>query len=116
MPFTSKPAARTSAEQDFTVPFQIRPSPYFYFMMTLSATEDRANMTRWLDEAIAGRPIGITHKVRIVKLPITGDWAATEYGLSGEELDQVSRGASASNRLHTARRYSVASHRGRSRH
>ena len=61
-------------------------------MKTLSATEARANMTRWLDEAIAGRAIGITHKGRVVKLqpvPVTEDWASEEYGLSSEELDQA---------------------------
>jgi len=49
-------------------------------------------MTRWLDEAIAGRAIGITHKGRVVKLqpvPVTEDWASDEYGLSSEELDQA---------------------------
>ncbi len=49
-------------------------------------------MTRWLDEAIAGQSIGITHKGRIVKLqpvPVTEDWAAEEYGLTGEELDRA---------------------------
>jgi len=61
-------------------------------MKTLSPTEARANMTRWLDQAIAGQPIGITHKGRIVKLqpvPVTEDWAATEYGLTSEELDRA---------------------------
>ena len=49
-------------------------------------------MTRWLDKAIAGQSIGITHKGRIVKLqpvPVTEDWAAEEYGLSGAELDRA---------------------------
>ena len=49
-------------------------------------------MTRWLDEAIAGQSIGITHKGRIIKLqpvPVTEDWAAQEYSLSGEELDKA---------------------------
>jgi len=50
-------------------------------------------MTRWLDQAIAGQSIGITHKGRIIKLqpvPVTEDWAADEYGLTGPELDQAS--------------------------
>lgn len=49
-------------------------------------------MSRWLDQAIAGQSIGITHKGRIVKLqpvPVTEDWAAEEYGLTGEELDRA---------------------------
>jgi hypothetical protein len=49
-------------------------------------------MTRLLDQAIAGESIGITHKGRIIKLqpvPVTEDWAAAEYGLSGDELDQA---------------------------
>jgi antitoxin (DNA-binding transcriptional repressor) of toxin-antitoxin stability system len=61
-------------------------------MKTLSPTEVRANMTRWLDQAIAGKSIGITHKGRIVKLqpvPVTEDWAAEEYGLTSAELDVV---------------------------
>jgi len=61
-------------------------------MKTLSPTEARANMTRWLDRAIAGQSIGITHKGRIVKLqpvPVTEDWAAEEYGLTGAELDRA---------------------------
>lgn len=61
-------------------------------MKTLSPTQARANMTRWLDEAIAGKAIGITHKGRIVKLqpvPVTEDWAAAEYQMTGEELDQA---------------------------
>jgi len=61
-------------------------------MKTLSATEARANMTRWLDQALAGESIGITHKGRIIKLQpvsVIEDWAAAEYGLSGEELDRA---------------------------
>ena len=61
-------------------------------MKTLSPTEARANMTRWLDQALAGQSIGITHKGRIVKLqpvPVTEDWAAAEYGLTSEELDRT---------------------------
>jgi antitoxin (DNA-binding transcriptional repressor) of toxin-antitoxin stability system len=61
-------------------------------MKTLSVTEARANVTRWLDEAIAGRAIGITYKGRIIKLqpvPVIEDWAAEEYGLTGLELDRV---------------------------
>jgi antitoxin (DNA-binding transcriptional repressor) of toxin-antitoxin stability system len=61
-------------------------------MKTLSATEARANITRWLDEAIEGQSIGITHKGHIIKLqpvPITEDWAAAEYGLTSEELDRA---------------------------
>jgi hypothetical protein len=49
-------------------------------------------MTRWLDEAIAGESIGITHKGRIVKLqpvPVTEDWAVEEYGLTGPELERA---------------------------
>jgi len=63
-------------------------------MKTLSPTQARANMTRWLDQAIAGESIGITHKGRIVKLqpvPVTEDWAASEYGLTGEELDRAAK-------------------------
>ena len=61
-------------------------------MKTLSPTEARANMTRWLDQAIAGQSIGITHKGRIIKLqpvPVTEDWAAEEYGMTSEELDRA---------------------------
>jgi antitoxin (DNA-binding transcriptional repressor) of toxin-antitoxin stability system len=61
-------------------------------MKTLSPTEARANMTRWLDEAIEGKPIGITHKGRIIKLqpvPVTEDWAAQEYDLTSGELDDI---------------------------
>jgi len=49
-------------------------------------------MTRLLDQAIAGHSIGITHKGRIIKLqpvPVTEDWGAAEYGLTGEELDRA---------------------------
>ncbi|HEV2209184.1 MAG TPA: type II toxin-antitoxin system Phd/YefM family antitoxin [Verrucomicrobiae bacterium] len=63
-------------------------------MKTLSPTQARANMTRWLDEAIAGQSIGITHKGRIVKLQpveVTEDWASQEYGLSSQELDQAAK-------------------------
>jgi antitoxin (DNA-binding transcriptional repressor) of toxin-antitoxin stability system len=62
-------------------------------MKTLSPTEARANMTRWLNQAIAGQSIGITHKGRIIKLqpvPVTEDWAADEYSLTGAELDRAS--------------------------
>jgi antitoxin (DNA-binding transcriptional repressor) of toxin-antitoxin stability system len=61
-------------------------------MKTLSPTQARANMSRWLDQAIAGQAIGITHKGRIVKLqpvPVTEDWAAEEYELTGDELDRA---------------------------
>ena len=61
-------------------------------MKTLSPTEVRANMTRWLDQAIAGQSIGITQKGRIVKLqpvPVPEDWAAQEYGLTTAELDRA---------------------------
>ena len=59
-----------------------------------SPTQARANMTRLLDQAIAGQSIGITHKGRIVKLqpvPVTEDWAAEEYELTSEELDRAAR-------------------------
>ena len=65
---------------------------YDYYMKTLSPTQARANMTRLLDQAIAGQSIGITHKGRIVKLqpvPVTEDWAAEEYGLTSEQLDRA---------------------------
>ncbi len=61
-------------------------------MKTLSPTEARMNMTRLLDQAIAGQSIGITHKGRIIKLqpvPVIEDWAAAEYGLTSEELDRA---------------------------
>jgi prevent-host-death family protein len=61
-------------------------------MKTLTPTDARANMTRLLDRAIAGESIGITHKGRVIKLqpvPITEDWAAEEYGLTGAELDRA---------------------------
>ena len=61
-------------------------------MKTLSPTEARANMTRWLDQAIAGESIGITHRGRIIKLQpvrITEDWAPEEYGLTSGELDRA---------------------------
>ena len=71
-------------------------------MKTLSPTEARANLTRWLDVAIAGRAIGITHKGRIVKLQpvaVIEDWAAEEYDLSGAELDKA-----AENLVHTGQK------------
>jgi hypothetical protein len=61
-------------------------------MKTLSPTQARANLTRWLDLAIAGEAVGITHKGRIIKLqpvPVIEHWAADEYGLTGDELDQA---------------------------
>ncbi len=61
-------------------------------MKTLSAAEARASLTRWLDRALAGESVGITHKGRIVKLqpvPVAEDWAAADYGLTGEELDRA---------------------------
>ena len=61
-------------------------------MKTLSPTQARANMTRWLDQAIAGQSIGITHKGHIIKLqpvPVIEDWAAEEYGLTSEEVDRA---------------------------
>jgi antitoxin (DNA-binding transcriptional repressor) of toxin-antitoxin stability system len=62
-------------------------------MKTLSPTEARANMTRWLDQAISGHSIGITHKGRIIKLqpvPVTEDWAVDEYGLTAAEIHRAS--------------------------
>ena len=50
-------------------------------MKTLSPTQARGNMTRWLDQAFAGQSIGITHKGWIIKLqplPVTEDWALVE--------------------------------------
>jgi hypothetical protein len=61
-------------------------------MKTLSPTEARANLSRWLDLAVAGQAVGITHKGRIIKLqpvPVIEDWAADEYGLTGDELDRA---------------------------
>ena len=61
-------------------------------MKTLSPTQARGNMTRWLDQAFAGQSIGITHKGWIIKLqplPVTEDWALVEYGLTGEEMDRA---------------------------
>ena len=49
-------------------------------------------MTRLLDQAIAGQSICITPKGRIVKLQpvaVTEDWAAAEYGLRSDQLDQA---------------------------
>ena len=61
-------------------------------MKTLSPTQARANLTRWLDQAIAGQSIGITHKGHVLKLQpvlVTEDWAAEEYGLTSEDLDRA---------------------------
>src|SRR5437879_3772046 len=54
-------------------------------MKRISPTEARANLTRWLDEAISGKSIGITHKGCVIKLQpvaVTEDWASEEYGLT----------------------------------
>ena len=62
-------------------------------MKTLSPTAARQNLTKWLDQAIEGKAVGITHKGHVIKLqpvPITEDWAAEEYGLTGEQLDRIS--------------------------
>jgi antitoxin (DNA-binding transcriptional repressor) of toxin-antitoxin stability system len=65
---------------------------YTYYMKTLSPTQARANLTHWLDRAIAGQAIAVTHKGRVIKLQpvtVTEDWAAEEYGMTSEELDEA---------------------------
>ena len=62
-------------------------------MKTLSPTAVRQNLTKWLDQAIEGKAVGITHKGYVIKLqpvPVIEDWASEEYGLTGEELDRIS--------------------------
>jgi antitoxin (DNA-binding transcriptional repressor) of toxin-antitoxin stability system len=63
-------------------------------MKTLSPTQARANLTRWLDQAIEGQSIGITHKGKVIKLQpveIVEDWAATKCGLSNSKLDEAAQ-------------------------
>ncbi len=62
-------------------------------MKTLSPTAARQNLTKWLDPAIEGKAVGITHKGHVIKLqpvPVIEDWAAEEYDLGGDELDRIS--------------------------
>ncbi len=52
----------------------------------------RQNLTKWLDDAIQGKAVGITHKGHVIKLQpiqVVEDWAAEEYGLDAEELDRI---------------------------
>jgi len=61
-------------------------------MKTLSPTAARQNLTKWLDQAIEGKAVAITHKGHVIKLQpvsVVEDWAAEEYGLTGEELDRI---------------------------
>ena len=62
-------------------------------MKTLSPTAARQNLTKWLDQAIEGKAVGITHKGHVIKLqpvPVIEDWAAEEYDLGSDELDRIS--------------------------
>ena len=66
---------------------------YSNVMKTLSPTAARQNLTKWLDQAIQGKAVGITHKGHVIKLqpvPVIEDWAAEEYDLDGDELDRIS--------------------------
>src|SRR5436190_9487311 len=62
-------------------------------MKMLSRTAARQNLTKWLDQAIEGKAVAITHKGHVIKLQpvrVVEDWAAEEYGFTGQELDRIS--------------------------
>ncbi|HTZ20844.1 MAG TPA: hypothetical protein VMC06_08175 [Opitutaceae bacterium] len=60
-------------------------------MKTLTATEARKNLTRWLKAAKSGQDIGIVYGADIFALravPIeAADYAQLEYGVTTEQLD-----------------------------
>jgi antitoxin (DNA-binding transcriptional repressor) of toxin-antitoxin stability system len=62
-------------------------------VQTTTATEARANLSTLLRKALAGQEIGIVCNGRIVALrPVevtATDYAGTEYGIAGNEIQNV---------------------------
>lgn len=64
-------------------------------MKTLSVTDARQNLTRWLQLAMDGEDVGILCGNRIVALrPVqvySEDYALQEYGLTKKELNRAAK-------------------------
>jgi antitoxin (DNA-binding transcriptional repressor) of toxin-antitoxin stability system len=83
-------------------------------MKTLSVTEARRNLTRWLKQAGEGQDIGIVCGDKIVALrPVTvysEDHALVEYGVTEAELtrfaDKMDQEVAAEKKTGKLRRYS----------
>ncbi len=64
-------------------------------MKTLSVTDARQNLTRWLRRAMAGEDVGILCGNQIVALrPVrvySEDYATIEYGLTKKELSRAAK-------------------------
>jgi antitoxin (DNA-binding transcriptional repressor) of toxin-antitoxin stability system len=62
-------------------------------MKTLSVTDARQNLTRWLRAAMAGEDVGILCGNQIVALRpvqvVSEDYALQEYGLTKKELKRA---------------------------
>ena len=62
-------------------------------MKTLSVTDARQNLTRWLQAAMKGEDVGILCGNRVVALrPVqvySEDYALQEYGLTKKELNRA---------------------------
>src|ERR1017187_1865885 len=64
-------------------------------MKTLSVTDARQNLTRWLQAAMAGEDVGILCGNQVVALrPVqvySEDYALQEYGLAKKELTRAAK-------------------------
>jgi antitoxin (DNA-binding transcriptional repressor) of toxin-antitoxin stability system len=64
-------------------------------MTTLSPTQARGNLTRWLQRAAAGEDIGILYGNQVISLrPVeveATDYAWREYGATHEEMAGVAK-------------------------
>jgi len=64
-------------------------------MKTLSVTDARQNLTRWLQAAMRGEDVGILCGSQVVALrPVqvySEDYALQEYGLTKKELSRAAR-------------------------
>ncbi len=64
-------------------------------MKTLSVTDARQNLTRWLRLAMAGEDVGILCGSRIVALRLvqvySEDYALQEYGLTKKDLSRAAK-------------------------
>jgi len=64
-------------------------------MTTLSPTKARSNLTGWLKKAAAGEDIGILYGDKVIALrPVeveSADYAWTEYGLTKQEMERISK-------------------------
>jgi antitoxin (DNA-binding transcriptional repressor) of toxin-antitoxin stability system len=78
-----------------TQPTNAEETLYKVCMQTLTITDAKKNLGRWLQEAARGKDIGIVSGADIIALRkvqvASADYAAREYGVTDEQLDAFGR-------------------------